>query len=392
MEWLDTLISVTLNPNKIYFSEISKDDAQVLSEKVVLETLHIQSELRNQAFALHKESQVRLLVRRYHSAFIILLDTITDHQRNEAFKKSELTNLTITIISCLNELLFFLENRFGNFLSLEERAPSIYLEVSRSELKQKLDRLKNRLITEVADARFTDILLGNLYAFSNSKKTDSITLREVLYRKELVKELELLSDSKNQTSIYTALNELLVYMNFNNRSYVNYFTTSIADKINLLQSKIERIDSLRFHYKEFKQMYCNKDVILDPHHPNLKDILSNWFIQEIAYLEKTLHIEVNPIKELRKPPAEHQQRKKKILCNLSSDQIAIILRAADESRLIKARSMSEVFKNIVPHLSTPRKQDLSYDSVRTKSYSAEISDKEVAMAALHELIKKIDSY
>jgi len=392
LEWLDSLISLTLNPQKIYFQDLSKEDIQSLSEKAAIEAVHIQSELKNQVFSLHKENQIRLLVQKYHSALIFLLDTIISYQKDAAFAKSDYSNLAKALVSCLDELLFFIEARFANFLSLEERVPLTYLEISRKELKLKLDRLQKKLIADVADPSFTAIVLDNLYKFIHHKKSETVSFRELLYRKELVQKLGTLRDTKNQTSIYNALNELLVYMNFNSRGYINYFTKTIADKINLLQTKAERIDSLHFHYKEFRQMQCHQRMILYPQHESLKAILSEWFEQEIAYVEKTIHLADHPVKELKKSSVGQFKVSDKIMVNLSTDQIALILRAADEARLLQARSMSEVFKKIVPFLSTPSKEELSYDSVRSKSYSAEDRDKQTAISALEKLILKIKSY
>lgn len=392
LEWLDSLISITLNPAKMYIRDLSKEDIQNLSEKAVIESVHIQSELKNQVFALHKESQIRLLVQKYHSAFIILLDTLNDYLKNPAFDNGEYGNIARTLISCLDELLFFIETRFGNYLTLEERIPPTYLAVSRNELKLKLDRIQKKLTADVADPAFTAIVLDNLYRFIHSKKTESITLREVLYRKELVQKLELLGEGENQTTIYNALNELLVYMNFNSRGYISYFTKTIAAKINALQTKAERIDSLHFHYKEFNQMQSHQTMILYPQHQDLKAILGNWFQQEILYLEKTMHLPDMSIREIKKTNSTPLIIQDKVRVNLSSDQIALVLRACDESRVLEARSMSQIFKKIVPYLSTPSKEDLSYDSVRSKSYAAEGRDKKIIIEILNKIILKINDY
>ncbi|MDP9077757.1 MAG: hypothetical protein M3O71_10070 [Bacteroidota bacterium] len=82
----------------------------------------------------------------------------------------------------------------------------------------------------------------------------------------------------------------------------------------------------------------------------------------------------------------------KIICNLSVDQMGIILKAADDVRLLVSRSLSMVFKSIVPYLSTKNKSELSWDSMRSNSYHPEESDKEAAIAALEKLIKKIRDY
>ena len=91
-----------------------------------------------------------------------------------------------------------------------------------------------------------------------------------------------------------------------------------------------------------------------------------------------------------KAPVENE--KSKILCILSTDQTGLILRAADELKILIAKSMNEVFKTIVPHLSTPYKENLSYDSMRSKSYAAEERDKKIAIETLEKLIEKIKSY
>jgi hypothetical protein len=82
----------------------------------------------------------------------------------------------------------------------------------------------------------------------------------------------------------------------------------------------------------------------------------------------------------------------KILCTLSVDQIGLILKAADDTRLIQAKSLSQVFKSIVPYLSTPNKIDISFDSMRASTYHPETTDKEKAIAALERMISKIKDY
>jgi hypothetical protein len=82
----------------------------------------------------------------------------------------------------------------------------------------------------------------------------------------------------------------------------------------------------------------------------------------------------------------------KIRCALSVDQIGLILKSADDTRLIEAKSLNYVFKAIVPYLSTEHKTDISYDSMRVSTYHPEASDKEKAIVALEKMIAKIRTY
>ena len=394
LEWLDSLISLILNPKKNLVCSITADEISIISEKVLKETLTIQTQLKNQIFALRKEREIRLLVQKYHSALIVLLDSVIANQNNEAFKDSQLSEVMDTLVSCLDELLSFIETRFSNYLGFDERVPTTYLAVTKKELKVKLDKLKKKLIQDVNDKSITDIVLGSLYAFVNPNISYPVTYREVLYRKELIKELETLKESKKGTCIYTALNELLIYMNFNSIEYINYYSESITKKINFFHDTADKMDKLMFFYKEFRQMHSNENIGHNLNDQNLKIVLSNWFIQEIAYLEKKMQQSVVPSTDSAKSPnlPKENNKENKIICLLSADQIGLILRASDESRILNAKSMSEVFKMIVPHLSTPYKSDLSYHSVRSKSYNAEDKDKEIAIETLEKIIKKIKSY
>ena len=82
----------------------------------------------------------------------------------------------------------------------------------------------------------------------------------------------------------------------------------------------------------------------------------------------------------------------KILCKLSTDQTALILRASNELKILISKSMNHLFKTIVPFLSTPNKVNLSYDAMRSKAYVAEERDKEIVIETLERMIKQIKEY
>lgn len=224
LEWLDSLISVTLNPDKPYRQKLGATDISSLYEKVPVETLQVQTELTTQIFALNKESQVRHLVGKYHGALLNLRDAITLFQQNPNFIAAELQGLDTLILNCLDDLLLFIEKRFAPYI---------------------------------------------LPAPDNTSPPEP--------------------------------------------------------------------------------------------HPAVK---------------------ANPA----------NIEKHKVLCTLSADQIALILRAADESQILKARSMNAVFKFIIPFLSTPHKENLSAAAVRSKAYNPEEADRDAAVEALYKIIKKIQGY
>jgi len=81
-----------------------------------------------------------------------------------------------------------------------------------------------------------------------------------------------------------------------------------------------------------------------------------------------------------------------IFCKLSVDQIGIILKAADDTKLIIASSLSLIFRLLVPFLSTERSRRISWNSMRKSTYHMEQHDKDVAIEALEKLIARIRGY
>lgn len=205
LEWLDSLISVTLNPERPYRDKLQPGDISDLVEKIPVECIQVQSELNNQIFGVNKEGQVQHMVKKYHNAIVALRETLHAYEGKAEPRKQPILELQELLIASLNGLLSFIEKRYGYYIDPPRHGqPS-------------------------------------------------------------------------------------------------------------------------------------------PKNPS-----------------------VSPVKA----PA-------RILCNLSGDQIAVILRGADESQVFKARSMNAVFKAIVPYLSTEHKENLSVDAM---------------VAALQAIIKKIQGY
>jgi hypothetical protein len=393
LEWIDLVITVTLNPKKTDLSEITDTQIEAIISRLTSEKEQLESQLKHQVFGLTKQKQIELLIKQYHSALIVLLDQAFENQNNCPVKNQPLKNLNKALISCLDELLSFIEVRFNQYLSLEQRVPVTYLLVSKKELQKKLNKLEQSLIEKVNDQPFIDIVLNPLYAFINDLKENlEVSFQELLYRKELLKELELLENPEKEIGVYTALNELLIYLNFNSKAYMDYFTKKLAEKTNSKETITEKMDELLIHYKAFNQLHRKPGIVLNPQYADLKTALGKWFKHELFYLEKKRHLAIMPMDENTVPVTTKDIKKHKILSMLSVDQMALILRSADDLKILIARSMNAIFKTIVPHLSTPHQVDLSYDSMRSKSYSAETRDKEIVIDTLQQMIDKIQEY
>ncbi len=390
LEWLDFLITVSLNPAKTDLNSLSDEEIRSVISKVTDEKGKLITAVKSQLFSLTKEKQIALSVNQNHSSLIILLDQVLKYPETQKVSLNELYN---TLIFSLEELLSLIEVRFFTYLNLNERVPATYLAATGRELQQRVDKLKIKLLGRKSDRELTDIVLNSLYSFINRLKQDfPVTFQELLYQKDLLKELELLEVTQADTYIFTALDELLIFLNFNSKPYMRHVTNRLAERINANEKASDKLERFLFYYKQFNQMHHKPQVILNPQYGDLKTELGNWFTQEIFYLEKQIHYSIIPLKASSEKPGTENKEKQKVLSILSVDQMALVLRAADELRIIMARSLNNVFKSIVPHLSTPYQENISYDSMRSKSYSAEQRDKEIVIQTLQQMINKIKEY
>ena len=394
LEWLDNLILQTLTPDNISIALISQQDLLQMSTDLLKESKKIQIQIKNEFFTIRKKRQTRLLVRKYHSSFIFLMDNIVENKNDEIFKNTELNTIADLIIKCLEGLLSFIEARFSNFLSLDDRVPRAYIIISRNELQLKMKLLSSKNLDLESDKRTMQILVNSFNQLMKSGVLYKCTYRHLLYQKELLRKMEDFNYSKESLIFHTAFDEMLIGVNFNCLDYLHSLTERINNKLESKGSLKGKMSELILFFKEFSQFHSCEKIGFDPCQKNIKESLSIWFKHEIDYLQRRIELsgEVCTPEIIPKFEEKHELIKNKIECILSSDQIGLILRASDESRILKAKSMNHVFKTIVPHLSTSQKKDLSYASMRSKSYSAEERDKEIAIKTLERIIKHIKEY
>jgi hypothetical protein len=394
LEWLDTLISVTLNPAKNQTAMLYPEKIEMFQNFIDDEKNKVMATIKCLVFNVDNETKARSAIKLYHSSLIILLDQALKNQ-NQNSKHPQLTQISNKLIDCIDEILSLIEERFSNYLDADERLPTTNYVAVKKELITRIFTISNQLKKHPAFGPTANIISRALLNFLDySSKRQSFTFQEIAYIKELCFEIEHLEFSaKNE--ILSELDEVLIYMNFNERNYLENLTQRLTDEINCYEKNEDRMEWLLFYFKLFKQIPRKASVIFNPKQIDLQKTLSNWFRHEIFYLEKKMHFSVVRVQnrtDLRTQKVPSEKHNPKVMCTLSTDQAGLIIRAADELRILVAKSMSEVFKTIVPHLSTPYKKDLSYDGMRSKSYVAEERDKQIAIYTLQRIIKKIEEY
>ena len=394
LEWMDTLITMTLNPAKNKLSSIQNEDISNLRTQVKTESDRVMGTIKSLVFSMESEDKIVFGIKQFHSSLIALLDQALRNKICNS-RYPELKQILNELIRCISELLAFIEGRFIDFLNINGNVPTVYFNIIKKELFKRIEAIQNRLNSDFQLQPAFEIMIQSLVNFLNySPDEHSFTFQEIRYIKELCNEFDHIEITEN-TKVFSQIDELLISWNFNDVRYIAYLTERLSQLVSSQEKAGDRIESLLFYFKSFKQLQKKQSVVFNSKYTNVNDEICNWFFQEILFLEKKMRLSAIPLQEpdeLTKSKANPEKPKQKVMCMLSTDQTGLILRATDELRILVAKSMSEVFKTIVPHLSTPYKEDLSYDGMRSKSYVAEDRDKQIAIETLERIIKKIKQY
>ncbi|WP_277014308.1 hypothetical protein [Flavobacterium lindanitolerans] len=396
LEWLDLFVNLTLHPAKSQLDQIDDEQIARILEVLPMEEVKLQLLIKKQTFEVTDEESITLTVWRYHSSLIVLLNTAHENALNTFPKHPQLQQVFKGLMLTIENLLSFLELNYLKYLHMDLVVPSSYMASSRLDLMKKIDQLK-----EIADSYdnlrpLKTILFEILYKFTiPANRNFEITFRSLFYNRELVRRLEAVKWDRKESEVLDQLNEVLFFMNFNSRSYIDYIVNMVSAKLESEETVALKIQMLHYYSKLFRQSHKRPGIMLNPDYHDLETVLQKWIESEIRYLEEKGKLDESIIgqtlvRKKKQPPEVRTEDK--IRCSLSSDQMGLILRSADETRILVARSMTEVFRSIVPFLATPHNDNLSYNGMRSKSYAPEEKDKEKAIEALERMIKKIKDY
>lgn len=389
LEWFDSLIINSFDAGSSSIS-VSESELKVLNERIASEAKKIKIHIKNSFFELKSKRQIRLLIKKYHSSLVFLIDKTAEIRKRE--NSTQINEIFDLVVTSLNDLLSFVEIRYSAFMSLDQRVSYSYFSVWKKEtltILKNLVKTKENPADHYRDLEFAAALLAA--PLHNSRNT-KFTYRQILYYREIITEMQKLEHVVSETECISDLDLMLIRMNFNSREYAEKLVGKIGRYLEGFENLSERLEKLLYIWSRISKINPNLKLTFNASQQNLILFLEYWFSSEVRYVEKKSAIEMQQQTVDYVGNEFVEKADSKLECMLSGDQIGLILRATDEARIIRAKSMNYIFKSIVPYLSTPVKRNLSYQSVRSNSYNAEERDKEIAIESLEKIIRKIKTY
>ena len=359
-----------------------------LLREALQETAQFRTHLVQQVFRFTRKKEIELFIQNYQRALTQLLDELYQLEQKLDPDLTTPTDLWRALCQPVQDLLSFIEDRFAVYFDLQEKAPDAYWRLVRQEIRARLLGLPGLSLPSAADHVLRETLRQELLRFSDPTATVPVTYKDILYRKDLLGELQGLSAWETTPSLYTGLEQLLLYLNYNDKVFINYLVNRMNAAVRKETDVDTTIDLLLQYSKALQQLPVKPDCALHVKHPSARAQLTQWVTEELSYQERRIPAWVVPPPSPAGKPAPAAP----VCCHASVDQIGIFLRAAADIHLLSAPSQRQLFAQIAPHLATPHRPHLSGDSMRSKSYSPEKKDLDTVKDLLMQLYKQLTQY
>lgn len=236
---VESLIHLELNPDTILKSPPNEETMLVFSNRIREQQQLIRSFLSEEAFSLKKDKAIESLIQRYQVALIKIADELVQYiQRADNEKVSGNSNaISVRVLyqlalKSVEELLTFIEHHFARYFNIDEKIPESYKLLMQSEFAQNFNALLKRYRLTNIDTDLLEIIMLPFHRFLGNHENRQPTYRELLYLKILLKELEEFLLPDQHSIIERNLLDLLIYLNFNNHRFFNYFVSIIRNNLN----------------------------------------------------------------------------------------------------------------------------------------------------------------
>ena len=290
------------------------------------------------------------------------------------------------VLRSMGSILENLESAYPGILGPE-------LALGKGSRLRKLPELRERFLQlreDIPEGEIGEAFAQKVMDFTQLDRKPSfpLTRRSVTYMEELLRRLGDW-DPLHQSGHFTAMESFLVYVNFNSKRCMDIILSRIRSRLGEdCRGARETLLALLDIQRDFAQLHRKEDLCLNPGYLSVGRFVESFLESEINFCSGAIRTRG----EDGLPHGFRKRNVNKLTCNLSADQIAIILRLLDEERVVDARSLSQVYSTIVPFLSTPDRPSLSPGSLRSKSYHPEERDLSKVIGTLQGLLERAGRY
>lgn len=385
LEVLENFVAKTLHPARLKQTDSVVSQIPQWRELIASETDRIRKQFINTVFN-SKERQRELYIQHHQVQLIRMADQIFQYLsiKNpkgiyQTSKDDIVTGFYKEIFRYTEDLLNYIEQYFTSYFDRGADVPRVYLLLNQRSLRSSIKALRLKLNELNTNADFIDVLLTPMSAFCQKKRA---SYRELIYIKDILRTL-------NACEAISEVKDLLVSLNFNSCPLVSQWIGEMVNMLNSLPETKDRTAQLSKWQKDINQIPVKPNIALKPNCVSLRDQLSQWITEEIQYLETRQRLlSVAPSFKASSTVNDEE----KLQFSVSVNVLAILIRAAHESKLILNKHGTTVFNTVSKFSSTVQTKNPGAKSMDKKSHDPERSHKAKAISALQDMIRLIQDY
>ena len=246
-----------------------------------------------------------------------------------SFKDVQLTTYFI-----IEDLLETIERQYPRYFNFEAVILNRKREIAKRQFSDSLTDLKSN--SHIISPKLLNIITKPLDDFINDPSNS--TYRRLDYLKKYLNEIFHFRDSDtNRTDLNGYLMRKLIYLNFNAISFFNWATSEIRSNVNQSEGMFEKLEQLSWYLKEINQTWVIPNLTFNTNQPPIKELLSEWIIEEINHLNKSYQKAAS----LNQTTQNQFNENFKLVTDLSVPQYAFLLRTLVETGLFKNKDQDK---------------------------------------------------
>ncbi|SFW78303.1 hypothetical protein [Chitinophaga sancti] len=256
----------------------------------------------------------------------------------------------------LDEFLIYLRDTFPAYFNRLLPLPNIHKEIIRQQLLPGIPLIKRWFdITEESCHDLQDLIL-DMFDQLEPASPQRLNDAKLQFLVQLHQHLLRLLDQENYNLQHHQLQYVLFCLNCNTTDFYHYCTTWLNRQLHKVNSLEEQMKLLKDTYTDMQQLQLRSGQAYCPDAPPIRDLLQEWLVVEIKFLERKMKEEPGLL-------ITHE----KIHTNMSVSMIALMLRLLRAMGQLSQKHVEEAFR-LLPRYFMARRNETFTESIFRAKY------------------------
>lgn len=274
-----------------------------------------------------------------------------------------------------DKILYHIETNYFNFINNTLPISTLgFNKLFNNQIKATINNLQTTLDNKLLQS------ISHLFL-----KNQQCTVYDAQYQQQFWKNYTTDFDIHSQTHNDFNFENFLIAQNYNTPLFFNHLTKQIIDTLQEHDDPFLQEQVLLGKKSDYQLISTKIGTPFKTEYPHLKKQLSNWLKVEIKkchkkqnkYNTQQLSIITEPVTKLK--------------MTISVAQTALLFKLLTATGIISNKTHTDVLTFISAHFSTPKAEEIAFESIHNKYYNVHESTKESVQLLLYNMIDKIKS-